>query len=114
LRLRFERGELSEAALEAAQARRGALLEALRAQLCPEREGPLDPAQLLARLLEALGESPAAVVLATLEDLLLEERPQNLPGTGPELRNFRRKLACSLPELFARADFTEALGSLDR
>ncbi len=56
--------------------------------------------QALRRLLQRLAKSPAGLVLINLEDLWLEERPQNLPGTsGPE--NWTRKAELDL-ETFTR------------
>jgi 4-alpha-glucanotransferase len=39
------------------------------------------------------------MVLVNLEDLLLERRPQNVPGTGAEKQNWRRKMAAAIEEL---------------
>ncbi len=44
-------------------------------------------------LLSEMSESEAWMVLVTLEDLWLEAEPQNVPGTGPERDNWKRKLA---------------------
>jgi len=44
-------------------------------------------------LLAEMSESDAWMVLVTLEDLWLEPEPQNVPGTGPERDNWKRKLA---------------------
>ncbi|OFW61886.1 MAG: 4-alpha-glucanotransferase [Actinobacteria bacterium RBG_16_64_13] len=52
-------------------------------------------AALFDRVLAYLAASPAVLVLVSLDDLLHETRPQNLPGTGPEQGNWRRKLASS-------------------
>ena len=73
----------------------------------PPAAGPVDPtgqaepdglaagAALLTRVLAYLAAGPAALVMVNLEDLLLETRPQNLPGTGAEWGNWRRKAAGS-------------------
>src|SRR5690606_5456005 len=81
--LNVERGNFTEEEGREASARRRALLARLTEAVAPDAVSPLDPALLLQRVLEALGASRAEVVIATLEDLLLEERPQNVPGTGP-------------------------------
>ncbi len=47
---------------------------------------------LLAQALEYLASSDADLVLVNLEDLLLETRPQNLPGTKADHPNWRRKI----------------------
>jgi 4-alpha-glucanotransferase len=69
---------------------------------------------LLRFLLEELGRSAARVVLVTLEDLWLEPLPQNVPGTSSEEKNFRRRLAHRVPELFDRSDVIAALDAVDR
>lgn len=53
--------------------------------------GTADPGLALGRLLEALGRSPARQVQVNLEDLWLEPAPQNVPGTGAEAANWRRR-----------------------
>lgn len=47
---------------------------------------------ILEACLAFLSGSPARVALVNLEDLWLETKPQNVPGTGSELPNWRRKL----------------------
>jgi len=47
---------------------------------------------LLQASLAYLASSPAALVMINLDDLLLETEPQNLPGTGAEEPNWRRRL----------------------
>lgn len=56
-------------------------------------------AEVLWRALIYMATSPAALVTVNLEDLLLETRPQNLPGTGAEQPNWRRKSAQGLESL---------------
>ena len=56
---------------------------------------------ILAALLKFLARSEAEVVLVNLEDLWLETRPQNTPGTSTERVNWRRKMKLSLEELLA-------------
>jgi len=48
--------------------------------------------QVLDRLLTRLASSRARFLLVNLEDLWLETESQNVPGTGPERSNWRRKL----------------------
>ncbi len=45
--------------------------------------------RILQSCLGALARSAADLVLVNLEDLWLERRPQNVPGTGPERSNWR-------------------------
>jgi len=57
---------------------------------------------VLRAILAFLGASPARIVLVNLEDLWLETQPQNVPGTGEERPNWRRK--ARLPfEAFSRS-----------
>ena len=44
------------------------------------------------------GESE--IVLVNLEDLWLEKRPQNVPGTSSERPNWRRKAKFTLEQIF--------------
>ena len=80
---------------------RVAILEGLRARGL--LSGP-DPTadDLLEAALRFLGRSDAALAVVALEDLWLEERPQNVPGTAAERPNWRGRLRLSLDEL--RAD----------
>jgi 4-alpha-glucanotransferase len=63
--------------------------------------GDTDLHAVLRALHRLLAESSAEMVLLTLEDLWLEERPQNLPGTGADQPNWRRKCARMLEEIVA-------------
>ena len=58
-----------------------------------------DPARAFAGATADLAAGPAEVVLVTLEDLWLEDRPQNVPGTSTERPNWRRPFARSLADL---------------
>lgn len=49
--------------------------------------------------LQFLAESQARILLVNLEDLWLERTPQNLPGTGDERPNWRKKSALSLERI---------------
>ena len=63
----------------------------------PEAAADLD---LLWACLERLARSEAGMLIVNLEDLWLEPRPQNVPGTGPrEHPNWRRKARHSLETL---------------
>ena len=88
--------------------RRAAVLDQLgRDGAAPASPDPLD---VLAALLGWLGRSDAASVVVTLEDLWGERRPQNVPGTGPDVPNWRRQMTCTLdglagdPSVVARLD----------
>jgi 4-alpha-glucanotransferase len=65
----------------------------------------------VAALLRSLAASPAQLALVGLEDLWLETRPQNVPGTSTERPNWTRKARYSLEE-FSR--LPEVLDALDQ
>ncbi len=61
-----------------------------------------------------LGASEAEIAILTLEDLWMEDRPQNIPGTGPDLRpNWRRKLVPTLDEIVQDTRVSSALKLVD-
>ncbi len=63
-------------------------------------KGKADLENTLHAVLNWLAASPTEIVLVNLEDLLLEEQPQNMPGTYLERPNWRRKAAVPLEEIF--------------
>jgi 4-alpha-glucanotransferase len=75
----------------------------------PDGAGPA-----LHGLLEHLAASDARAVLISLEDLWLETRPQNVPGTGAERPNWRRRLRLSLEELTRDRNIAAALDAVAR
>jgi 4-alpha-glucanotransferase len=89
--------------------------EALAAALAGDlgRPVPAEPADVLPAALEWLGAGPAAVVLAAVEDLWLEEEPQNVPGTHRERPNWRRRFAHALDDGLSGELATTALERLD-
>ena len=50
-------------------------------------------------------QSPAWTLLVTIEDLWMEEKPQNVPGTYKELPNWRRKYSKNSPEIFTNIEY---------
>lgn len=58
---------------------------------------------VLEGLLADLAAGPAGILQVNLEDLWLEDQPQNIPGTSTEYPNWRRKARYSLDE-FSRMD----------
>lgn len=111
-------GLMDEVEADRARARRARLVGRLGSVLAAQgRVAPSDtedPAEIHAALLEWLGESDAPVVLANLEDLWLEDQPQNTPGTENERPNWRRRTALRLDAFREREDVTGPLRRLDR
>jgi len=111
IRARLETGQLDVEGARRASAARRRLVARLAAALAPGAAPPSSAAPRVAATpapdaelpetaivegaLAYLLRSEAALVLVNLEDLLLETRPQNLPGTGAERENWRRKIAGS-------------------
>ena len=94
----------------ARQLRLNALTAFLRAQgWLKDDDGP---AETLAGCLRFLAASPAHTVLINLEDLWLEELPQNVPGTSRERPNWQRRARLSLEEFTEREDFQELLNEI--
>jgi 4-alpha-glucanotransferase len=75
---------------------------------------PAQAEQALLTELHTLGASGARRVLVNLEDLWLEMRPQNVPGTGPETPNWRGRLALSLAQLPHDARVAAGVAALAR
>jgi 4-alpha-glucanotransferase len=62
-------------------------------------------------LLEWMAGTPAAVALVNLDDLLMEERRQNVPGTDWERPNWRLRHAVTLEDM---AENDDVMDRLDR
>lgn len=69
---------------------------------------------VLLACLARIAAGPARLVLVNLEDLWLERKPQNVPGTSGEYPNWRRKARYSLEELGRRPEVLRPLQELDR
>jgi 4-alpha-glucanotransferase len=67
-------------------------------------------AAVLEAALRFLARSDAALAVVALEDLWLEKRPQNVPGTGAERENWRGRLRATLEELAADEHVNRLLG----
>ncbi|MFC1529634.1 4-alpha-glucanotransferase [Gemmatimonadota bacterium] len=93
--------------------RRNALLVYLmREGLLEEATPGLEEIIRACHALLAAGTAPAMMV--TLEDLWLETRPQNVPGTTHEQPNWRRRSALSLEDMMRSAEVVDALQEIDR
>jgi 4-alpha-glucanotransferase len=82
------------------------------------RSGRLEPdrrdtAAVLKGCLGLLAAGPARVLLVNLEDLWLETRPQNIPGTSEEHPNWRRKARYGIEELRRNPEVIDVLQEID-
>jgi 4-alpha-glucanotransferase len=107
---RLEQGLLDEAGAEkerkVRERTRREIAKFLRARRLLQKETG-DPRAILESILRFLGESDAEIVLVNLEDLWLEEEPQNMPGV-PE-RSWRQRLRKSLQQMQNDATVTRLL-----
>ena len=69
---------------------------------------------LLRACLDHMAASPALLMAVDLEDLWLEREPQNRPGTGPDVPNWRRRSAVTLEQARRDGDVVAALTEIDR
>jgi 4-alpha-glucanotransferase len=96
IQARVETGQLDDQGALRQSIERRQLVSGLARSLGLE-DGAVE--RLLRKALGYLWGSEAALVLVSADDLTLETRPQNLPGTSSARGNWRRKLAVSVPEL---------------
>ncbi|HTO72414.1 MAG TPA: 4-alpha-glucanotransferase [Gemmatimonadales bacterium] len=109
---RIRYGLLAESGEAAVRAEREAATGWLAARLGGTVE---DPRDLLARLLEWLGQSESPLVVPWFEDLWLEERGVNLPGTPSSVRpNWQLPMGRLLDEIFADPEVDTLAGLLNR
>lgn len=109
-------GLLQGAEVERERDQRRALTRAL-ARFLKQRGRLASEAKTQAALrgcLSYLGASAARIVLVNLEDLWLETRPQNVPGTTTERPNWRRKARYDLEALGRMPEVVETLEEIDR
>lgn len=83
-----------------------------RKGLVPRASGDAGP--VCRAILRLLGASSARLLLVNLEDLWLETRPQNVPGTWREYPNWQRKARHSLEEFRQMPQVVETLREVDR
>lgn len=76
--------------------------------------GPATEEKVLRACLAYLSTSHARVVLVNLEDLWLETKPQNVPGTHKERPNWQRKAAYSLETFWELPQVLETLKELNQ
>ena len=77
-------------------------------------EGADSAMAALQGILERLAAGPAQVLMVTLEDLWLEREPQNVPGTGDDWENWRRKARYSMEEFTSNQDVLGTLNMIHR
>ncbi len=109
---RVRHGLLAPEAEERVRAERARAVARLAERLgCPT----YDPAELLGALLEWLGRSESPLVIPWLEDLWLEDRGVNLPGTrSSEQPNWQRPMRYLLEQIFADPRSDHLVRRLDR
>src|SRR5262249_12070932 len=98
---RLELGLIDALEAERERAERTAHRKRMEHSLAAEDvvERPCSDEAWLRGELATLARSPARVALASLDDLLGEPEPQNVPGTSVERPNWRRKHRLSLEEI---------------
>ncbi len=98
---RFALGLLDKSGLNSENARRNAVRRTVARQVGTRIAGGSSEAQageVLSALWTHLSKGPAEVVLANLEDVWLETRPQNVPGTSAERDNWRNKVRFAIEQ----------------
>ncbi|KYG63799.1 hypothetical protein AZI86_13325 [Bdellovibrio bacteriovorus] len=68
-------------------------------------------ADLFPKMMTKMAESPAEILLINIEDLWLEDRPQNIPGRS-SFPNWQRKLKYSQEQWTSNPDFTDFIKRL--
>ena len=106
---RVSRGLVHPSEAARAHARRRRARAALARLPDTPLAAPDEGTRLLQSCLGALARSAADLVLVNLEDLWLEPRPQNVPGTGPERSNWRRRARHRLEAFTAMPVVNETL-----
>ncbi len=106
---RVARGLLTPSSADAARRRRRDERIAIAQSTDAGPASADEPSELLDTSLSQLARSPADMVLVTLEDLWLECRPQNVPGTGPERPNWRRRARYAFEEFSTMPEVTDTV-----
>jgi 4-alpha-glucanotransferase len=117
IRDRVELGLLEPSRLDLENDRRRRRREVLVGELRSRghlRDKSSDARAVLRGSLDFLAESPAKTVLVNLEDLWLERRPQNVPGTTTERPNWRRKTSRTVEIFTGMTRVRRLLESVDR
>jgi 4-alpha-glucanotransferase len=110
-------GQVDEAGARRQLEERRALRRALVSFLRREgrvKEKRLGPAGAHRAVMALLAESRAGMVMVNLEDLWLETRPQNVPGTQGERPNWRSKARYSFEEFSTMTQVLDVLAQVAR
>jgi 4-alpha-glucanotransferase len=113
---RRDLGLFDEAGAEAERQRRAELRRALSGFLVARgllEDEQADLAAVMRACHELLAGSASDLLLVTLEDLWLEESPQNTPGTHRERPNWQRRLARPFDEVRSDAAIADLLRRID-
>jgi 4-alpha-glucanotransferase len=94
---------------EARQRDRMQLVEALRRERLLDDTTAPDVGTLVRAVHSFLARARSILAMAQLDDLADEAEPVNVPGTGGEYSNWRRRLSIDLGELASRARFTDIM-----
>ncbi|MFC1558981.1 4-alpha-glucanotransferase [Gemmatimonadota bacterium] len=108
----LDQGDAGEIDSERGDRRNALLVYLMKEGLLEEGTPDLETIIPACHALLATGCAPAMMV--TLEDLWLETRPQNVPGTTDEQPNWSRRSALSLEEMMRSGTVVEALETIDR
>jgi 4-alpha-glucanotransferase len=114
---RLDLGLLSRAGAGRERSRRARLLEAILRDLRRQGRVTADHPTVRSALrgcLSFLAGSDADLLMVNLEDLWLETRPQNVPGTTTERPNWRRKARHPLEEIRRMPGVLRTLAVVDR
>jgi 4-alpha-glucanotransferase len=114
---RKELGLLDDTGFKAEVERRCLMRKAVTAFLKKERfivDSKLSTNEILRGILAFLSSSQARIMLVNIEDLWLEARPQNVPGTLGENLNYCRKLHYAFEELSCLPAVMNLLGEVNQ
>lgn len=112
LRQRIEWGLLDDDAAAAEAEGRRRIRERAGAEL--GLADPDDAPTATRAWLERLAESDAGLILVSVEDLWGETQPHNVPGTGRDMPNWRRRSRLTLEELAREPAVTDTIATIDR
>ncbi len=116
----FADAESSRAADSERSRDRALLLQALResghwsSELASLQDDPGFIKELIAAIYGHLASSPGALLMVSLEDVLMDLEQANLPGTSDQHPNWRRKLSKPLERLFDEPALARIVAAITR